>query len=317
MNCTILRFVALGSVAVLLQLQTGIALAQGSDVDLLEGLGEEQKKPEKPATEPKQPKAVPRDKKPASPPPAQKTEALPAQKPAVKPIAPQEKASSQPVQNARSPEENSRAAPSNKKDVRVDPAVLDKVKAVPRKPVLKKHRVELTPFFGVSLNDAFFTHMAVGGTAVFFAHDNFALGVRGQWLFAHPETDNVEVVRTSQISVPAVFDKPKIFGSLDFYWIPIYGKLSLFNRAIVPFDFYLLAGLGFAQAGDNTRPAMNWGVGQRFMLADWMALRFEVFDQIYLDTQLVNDQPRSDVQNFLMVQVGLSLFLPPRFEYGR
>ena len=282
--------------------------AQDDPIDLLEGLGEEGPK------ESEDKKEVPSESK------IDEATATSEAEEATEDASSTEAAEtieatetvSEPDKEAEEVEEPSRKQPKK----RIDPTRLDKVKAVQRKPVLKRGRVELTPMISASINDAFFNHFATGATAIYYPHDNLGIGVSGSWFFANPRTDNVAVVRTSQTSVLATFDHPDWVGSVDVYWTPIYGKLSLFNRAILPFDIYFQAGLGMVSSG-ATRPAINWGVGQRLLLNDWMALRFEIKDHIYVDTQSVNGVPRSDIRNFLMVQIGVSFFVPPSFEYGR
>ncbi|MEM6732902.1 MAG: hypothetical protein AAF658_15205, partial [Myxococcota bacterium] len=64
------------------------------------------------------------------------------------------------------------------------PARLDKIKAVPRKAVLKKGRIELAPFASLSMNDAFYQHLAIGGSITYFPHDSFGFGVGVDYLYA-------------------------------------------------------------------------------------------------------------------------------------
>lgn len=194
-------------------------------------------------------------------------------------------------------------------------AALDRIKAVPRKALLKRHRFELSPSAMVSMNDAYYQHFAIGGSLIFYPHDAFGLGVGGEYLLLHAETDNVEAMSKNFIAVPAPFEQPWLFAHLDAYWVPLYGKMSLFAADIVHFDMYATAGLGAAFAGEHRRPAINIGIGQRFVLGEWLALRFEVRDHLFIDTQTVNNLVRSDVQNFLLLQVGVSVFVPPTFDY--
>jgi len=198
-----------------------------------------------------------------------------------------------------------------------DPTRIDKVKSVQRKPVLKRGRLELTPMAMASVNDAFFNHFALGGSATYYLHDSLGIGLSGVYWYAHPRTDNVRIVRRAQNSVLAVFESPDLAAMLDLVWTPIYGKMSLFNSWIVPLDFYVVAGFGAVKVGSRYRGAVQWGLGQRFFITDWMAFRLEVRDYIYVDRQVVNNLERSDTQNFLMVQAGVSFFIPPSFEYGR
>ncbi len=196
------------------------------------------------------------------------------------------------------------------------PAALDRVKAVPRKAVIKHRRFELSPFMSASVNDSYYQHLAVAGSAIFYPHDAFGLGVGVDWLYANIKDDSVDTVRQSLTSVPAVFEHPTAFAHLDAYWVPIYGKLSLFDAEIVHFDIYATAGMGVAMVGEGRRPPLaTLGVGQRFMLGDFLALRFEVRDHLFVDSQEVDGMPRSDIQSYVMFLAGVSIFLPPSFEY--
>jgi outer membrane beta-barrel protein len=196
-------------------------------------------------------------------------------------------------------------------------ASTDRIKAVPRKPILKRNRAEVFGGASLSLNDAYYQHFAFAGSAIFYPHDAFGIGVGVDFLYAHPKTSNVDVVRQSLTSVPAVFELPKLFAHVDLYWIPIYGKVSLFESNIIHFDFYGTAGAGVATAfGKRRPPEVNVGVGQRFFLGDWLALRFEVRDHLFVDTQDVDGRTRSDVQSYVMFMAGVSFFIPPSFEYS-
>jgi outer membrane beta-barrel protein len=200
-------------------------------------------------------------------------------------------------------------------EVVAEPASLDRIKAVPRKTMLKRQRVELSPFISASLNDAYYQHLAAAGSLIFYPHDAFGIGIGGEWLYANVKSDSVDAVRQNLTSVPAVFEHPTMFAHIDAYWVPIYGKLSLFDSQIIHFDVYATAGMGVAVAGERRPPLATLGIGQRFVLNDFMALRFEVRDYLFVDSQLVDNVPRSDIQSYVMFLAGVSIFLPPSFDY--
>jgi outer membrane beta-barrel protein len=196
-------------------------------------------------------------------------------------------------------------------------ASTDRIKAVPRRPILKRNRAEVFGAASLSLNDAYYQHLAFSASAIFYPHDAFGIGVGADYLYAHSKTSNVDVVRQSLTSVPAVFELPRLFAHVDLYWIPVYGKVSLFESSILHFDFYGTAGAGVVTAfGKRRPPEVNVGVGQRFFLGDWLALRFEVRDHLFVDTQDVDGRTRSDIQSYVMFMAGVSFFIPPSFEYS-
>ncbi len=203
-----------------------------------------------------------------------------------------------------------------KEAIQKAPAALDRIKAVPKKRMLKRGRLELVPYAGASLNDAYYQHLSAGASLIYYLHDAFGLGVSADFMYLHARTHNLDVVRQTFTSVPAVFELPRLLTHIDAYWVPIYGKVSLFDSKIIHFDLYTTFGLGLAFAGDRHPPAANVGVGQRFVLGDWLALHFEVRDHLFIDTQEVDQIPRSDIQSYVMFTAGLSLFVPPSFEYS-
>jgi outer membrane beta-barrel protein len=191
------------------------------------------------------------------------------------------------------------------------------VKAVPRKALLKSHRFELSPMIGLSLNDPYYQHYTLSGSAIFYPHDSFGIGIGIDWIYLHAPTGNIDAVRQSLTSVIAVVELPTLFAHLDLYWLPIYGKVSLFDSAIVNFDLYAAAGAGVAtEFGTHNPPEVNVAIGQHYVLEQWLALRFEVRDHIFLDTQQANGIMQSSVQSYVVFMAGLSFFIPPTFEYS-
>lgn len=218
-------------------------------------------------------------------------------------------------------DKTTKAAPAEEKKkpldlTEKDQNIQDRVKAVPRKAVIKRGRLEIGANASLSLNDPYYQHVAFSGNAMFFPHDSFGLGLGADYLYGHFKSDNVDVVRRSFTSVPAVFEKPRLFAHADFQWVPIYGKISVFNTEIVHFDVYAVTGVGLATAfGSRTPWLVHAGLGQRFFINDWIAVRLEARDYLFVDTLEVNGQERSDVQSYVMVHGGLSIFVPPSFEY--
>ena len=94
-------------------------------------------------------------------------------------------------------------------------AATDRVKAVPRKPILKRGRFEVFGAASLSLNDAFYNHFAFNAAVAYFPHDAFGLGIGADYFYAQPKTSNIDVVRQSLTSVPAVFELPKLFAHAE------------------------------------------------------------------------------------------------------
>ena len=144
------------------------------------------------------------------------------------------------------------------------------VVVVPRKAFLKGGRLELFPFTGVSLNDVLIRHYSFGGELNYYLTDVFSVGLEGQY-YIKERTDRESMVGL-QYNRIATLNRYLYSGSLNFGYVPGYGKFTLFNRYIIHWDLYVQGGVGLIQTeiiprvvGDatfkNNRIAPNVGVG--------------------------------------------------------
>ncbi len=90
-------------------------------------------------------------------------------------------------------------------------------------------------------------------------------------------------------------------------WIPIYGKMTWFNKKIVPFDFY------FGVGGGQTRTASKQGIGtvnfttgQIFALNKAFAIRWD-FTWNFFSARAINED---GMINNLFFSAGASFFFP-------
>jgi outer membrane beta-barrel protein len=194
-----------------------------------------------------------------------------------------------------------------------DTTAEDRVKSIQRKVYLKKHRFELAPYVSTALNDPYYSKLAVALRGAFYLSDTIAVSARFTLLNVVPTSD--ERTAKSIFQSRIFFSNPLWSAMGDFEWSPVYGKVSFLN-SILHFDAYLLTGLGAVKtetsniAGRGLNPAGDIGIGLRFVAKDFLAVNVAVIDTFFID------QPRgttqSVVQNLLMLNVGLSIFLPLR-----
>jgi outer membrane beta-barrel protein len=200
-----------------------------------------------------------------------------------------------------------------------DVALGDKVKAVQRKGFLKKGRVELTPFFAGTVNDAFYQKVGGGVRLAYHLHDSFALALRGT-KFTKFRTDNVregKIAFESQLLTSDI-DQQLMLGGI---WSPIYGKASFRQKTIVHFDLFLQAGFGLVWSATSGPPldqgphvATDLGGGVRFYPRDWMAFELGLLATFYPDQPA--QQLPATTQRVLSMNFGLSIFWPFRFDYA-
>ncbi len=194
----------------------------------------------------------------------------------------------------------------------------DRVRAIPRRPLLKSGRLEIIPRVGISLNDPYYYHASAGGGLTYFPSEFWGIGLGGDYFYSALQTQNLELIRQGMVAQKADYDLPSTFAYLELHWIPIYGKLSLFSRGIFHYETHFALGGGIhAQTSDVLEPAGVASVGQRLTLSEWCTLSVELRDLVYAGKYKVYDQERHSISHSLMLSVGLSFFIPPSFEYSK
>jgi len=193
-----------------------------------------------------------------------------------------------------------------------DPSLADRIKSVQRKVFLKRRRFELSPLLGLSVNDAFFQHVTVGGSVAYHLADALAIEARGAGVVVASETNAVEFVREETDSLLDEAQREHQYhGDLDLQWSPIYGKFSLFGELILHFDTYITAGGGVFGTDAGPHAAANLGIGQRWFLTDWLVARFEYRNYFFAEERNRETNLRTPgFFNFMF-----SFFLPTEFEY--
>ncbi len=101
-------------------------------------------------------------------------------------------------------------------------------------------------------------------------------------------------------------------------WNPIYGKMGMFNRRIIPFDMYFALGGGSTSVdGGSGGTTMHFGTGQIFALSKAMGFRWDFSWNSFNATpnqsdaqKTANIQPSSQSFNNLLLTFGFSFFFP-------
>lgn len=186
---------------------------------------------------------------------------------------------------------------------------LDRIRVIQRRPFLQAHRVEVSPFLGTNINDALVSSFIAGGTANYYITEYLAVGAHGAYSLG-TETDLFDTVLENYELYPQV-SKPKYLAELQFQYDPIYGKFTLFNTWIVPWDIYALLAAGYTRTDLGGHITLGAGLGQRFYMNRWFTMNLELRDHIYNE-----DYPAgSELVNNLVFTAGVGFFLPPDFEY--
>ena len=211
---------------------------------------------------------------------------------------------------------------------------------VPRKRFLKGGRFELAPFTGVSVNDILIQHYVFGVDLNYFLTDALSVGLQGNYYIKHL-TDREADVGLQYDRIPTL-NRYLWSGSLNFGYVPAYGKFAFLNRSIVHWEIVASAGFGITQteiiprdvslaAFQNIALTPNVGIGGRFFLFDWLTVNYMLRDYIILDkfeplqrnramnvlVDPADAKAHADAKlvNNVMFYLGVGVFLPTGFQY--
>ncbi len=101
---------------------------------------------------------------------------------------------------------------------------------------------------------------------------------------------------------------PKGYMGGSIMWSPIYGKMGLLNRRIIPFDMYFQLGGGSTTVdGGTAGSTMHFGLGQIYALSKGMGFRWDFSWNSFSATPTGGS---AQGFNNLLLSVGMSFFFP-------
>jgi len=228
------------------------------------------------------------------------------------------------------------------------------ITVVQRQRMLKKGRFELMPQAGITVNDPYVRHYTLGLDFNYWLNNRMAIGVTGTGLIGArtPRYDNIRF----QAGLLLTANRTLWQGSVNFTYNPFYGKIAIFNRALMHWEGGLVVGGGALQTQvipryealhepfNTVTGGGHFGLVGRFYAPkiDWVSFNFGVRNWVYADklepinrgpdndmiAMGVGDDPSlddpqvakdaSDFQVAFNVTffLGVSFFLPTSFEYS-
>lgn len=205
---------------------------------------------------------------------------------------------------------------------------------VPRRPILKYHRIELIPTYNVSLNSPVVRAHGFGGIANFFLSETLNIGLEATYY--QPQILEHYFLRGLDDRVLPSANRYFWSAAVNFGYVPIYGKFALFNKWIFQWEAYIEAGLGVLQsqwiprdpadaAASNFDVMWHIDLGTRLFLTKWLTIQVYLKDYMFVDkfepaNRMSTAVPPAStfdsrfVQN-LVFGVGVGMFLPTGFEY--
>jgi outer membrane beta-barrel protein len=218
----------------------------------------------------------------------------------------------------------------------------EEIYAVQRMYVVRNGRFELAPSLAFTVNDPYVSHPALSVGLNYWVTNVLAVGANFLWYQGvESESDlNFSVRRSTRLAVPIT--EYQLGAHLNFTYVPIYGKFSMFNSSIFQWDSYLVGGVGMMRTRPvavvdpavrtfdfDWRVAFNVGIGLRVFVTRYFTVFGELRDYMYLEklenlnVELGKDRERAStwtdqnatLTNNVTAQLGVTLFFPFTFEY--
>lgn len=183
------------------------------------------------------------------------------------------------------------------KDSEIQQLKADKafITVVQRQRFLKKKRFEISPNVGISVNDPFVRHIAIGAELNYWITNRLAVGLTGTGFIGN-KTSRYNNIRFQE-GVLLTANKVLWQASFNVLYNPFYGKIAVFNRALLHWESFIQAGGGVVQTQvipryealhepfRNTTGQGNFALGARFYgpKTDWVSVNFGVRTWIYQD----------------------------------
>ncbi|PWU17782.1 MAG: outer membrane beta-barrel domain-containing protein [Bdellovibrio sp.] len=215
---------------------------------------------------------------------------------------------------------SSSASPENLKDPeklsdlsRLAP--FSEVSVIQRRFLPKTQRFQLNLGLTTIANDPWFWGVGAGGRFGYSFTEAWSVELAFLFL-SNTEKDSVKDLRANLGIITNSIISTQGYIGVDAVWSPIYGKMSLFSKRIVPFDMYFAAGLGqtsIANAKSSSATALHLGTGQIYAMSKSVGFRWDLswnFFSATANPTAANANPSVSTFNNLMLTLGASFFFP-------
>lgn len=168
---------------------------------------------------------------------------------------------------------------------------------------------EFTLSSGVVPLDAFYKGVVATGRYTLHFDDFQAWEIVGGTYSFNIETDLRRQLRELFAVGPEQLDQLYVIVDSNYVLKPVYGKLSLFNRALVYNELYFVVGGAVSYYSDGSfRPGPDVGVGLRFFVTDWLSVRADARHYVLFNSVPLVD-PNATIDHVLYLTLGASFNL--------
>lgn len=186
-------------------------------------------------------------------------------------------------------------------------APFSEISVIQRRFLPKTKRFELFGGFANVVNDPWFQGMGADLRFGYHFTEEWGIEATGVFLSVTERQAIKDLYKEHGVRTDSVISTKGYTGAA-IVWNPIYGKMGLFNRRIVPFDMYFSLGGGSTKVDGGTGGStIHFGTGQIFALTKAVGFRWDFSWNTFSATPTTGS-----AQNFnnLLLTFGASFFFP-------
>ena len=175
--------------------------------------------------------------------------------------------------------------------------------------IKKSLRHELSALGGWFAGDITDGAPTYGGAYTF--HFTEDLGLEASYLRTREHYEILDAIVARQqdlVGITGSENETMQFFMGHLVWSMAYGKVRWMGGAISRYDFYLSLGGGATVEPSVTGLTGSLGLGTKFYLTEWLALRWDVRDAIHQQKRVALGLEK--IVNDITITAGLSLFIP-------
>lgn len=171
----------------------------------------------------------------------------------------------------------------------------------------KSARLQIKSGITTVTNDVFYTNLGLSLGAIYNFDETWGVGLSGVLLSSNKGSQAQNIRDVQLVNIENLVTLTNAY-SASVYFSPIYGKWSLLNKQILPFEIYFSGGIGQVTNQSNlASTATSLSMGQLISLTRSSALDLNLQWLLY-STRNINNQEQSN--NSLFLTVSYSLFWP-------
>ena len=171
----------------------------------------------------------------------------------------------------------------------------------------KSNRTQLKLGLSSVTNDVFYSNIGLGFGAAYYFNETWGAGLTGTLLNSSRNSYAQNIKSVQGVDIQNLVTLKNTYG-LNLTFTPIYGKWSLLNKKVIPFEMYLQGGVSqITNQSSDVSSAATVGLGQLISLTRSSALDINL-NWYFYTTKNINNNDQSN--NSMLLTVAYCWFWP-------